>query len=470
MLADAQGNPTSAANPEAVRWLEDALDCFLHFRGSILDGIVGALAADPDFALAHALDGYLGVLATEPLDAARARERFDAFMGRLNPSNLLERERLHLRAADTLLAGDFHGAGAILEEISTQYPRDLLALAVGHQIDFFTGNSRMLRDRIGAVMQAWTPEDANHANLMGMLAFGLEEMHQHDRAFEVGMEAVERNPRDVWALHAVGHTFEETGRFDDGARYYTARSNHWTTGNYFILHNWWHYALFQIEANRVDRALEVHDAVLSTGNPDIALQLLDASALLWRLKLEGFEERERFRDVARKWQRKLEPAFYAFNDMHMMMALVGAGFDADAETLIASRERYVASSLPASVNNVAMTRNIGLPVCKALLAFGRGQYAQVINHLYPIRRRIHEFGGSHAQRDAVLKTLIEAALRAGRFELANAMISERISVRPRSPYNWLKHAVALEGLGQVTQATIARDTANKRLSEARISG
>ena len=469
MLADTQGNQTSTSSQEAVQWLEDALDCFLHFRGSILEGIVGALAADPDFALAHALDGYLGVLATEPQDAARARERFDVFVSRLNPTRLLERERMHLKAADTLLNGDFHTAGAILEEITTQYPRDLLALAVGHQLDFFTGNSRMLRDRIGAVMHAWTPSDTNYANLMGMLAFGLEEMHQHDRAFEVGLEAVERNPHDVWALHAVGHTFEETGRFDDGARYYDAHSNHWTTGNYFILHNWWHYALFQIEANRVDKALEVHDAVLSTGNPDIALQLLDASALLWRLKLEGFEERERFRDVAHKWQRKLEPAFYAFNDMHMMMAFVGAGFDADAEALIASRERYVASGLPAFVNNVAMTREIGLPVCKAILAFGRGHYAQVIDHLYPIRRRIHEFGGSHAQRDAVLKTLIEAALRAGRFALANAMISERISVRPRSPYNWLKHATALEGLGQITHAAIARDTANKRLSEAGIS-
>jgi hypothetical protein len=186
---------------------------------------------------------------------------------------------------------------------------------------------------------------------------------------------------------------------------------------------------------------------------------------LWRLKLEGYSELERFKAVASRWLHKTEPAFYAFNDMHMTMAFVGAGLELEAQNLIESREQWLKSSPNSRMNNVAMTREIGLPVCKAILEFGRGNYAGVIEHLFPIRRRIHEFGGSHAQRDAVLKTLIEAALRGGRFDLARAILSERISVRPRSPYNWLKHAAALEGLGEVTKAALARQTAEKRLKQ-----
>jgi tetratricopeptide (TPR) repeat protein len=462
MLKDRYGNRTSAANSSAVSHLDAALDCFLFFNGSIPDEINLALQADPNFALAQSLQAYIGVLGTEPNDAKIARDSFLVFK---QPSKLEPREHLHLQAAEFLLEGDFFGAGRILEEITISYPRDLLALAVGHQIDFFTGNSRMLCDRPAQAIAAWSEDDPNYSNVLGMLAFGLEECHQHDRALELGFEAVERNSKDVWALHAVGHTFEETGRFDDGMQYYDARVNDWTTGNYFLIHNWWHYALFALEAGNIARVLEIFDtALFNSDNGGLALQLLDASALLWRLKLEGHSELKRFQAVASRWQHKIEPAFYAFNDMHMTMAFVGAGWELEAQTLIESREQWLAGNPNPRMNNVAMTREIGLPVCKAILEFGRSNYKSVIEYLFPIRRRIHEFGGSHAQRDAVLKTLIEAALRGGRFDLARAILSERISVRPRSPYNWLKHAAALEGLGEVTKAALARETAEKRLN------
>jgi tetratricopeptide (TPR) repeat protein len=463
MVKDRFGNQTSAANSSAVSHLDAALDCFLFFNGSIPDEINLSLQADPNFVLARALQAYIGVLGTEPNDANAARESFLNFQ---QPSTLEPRERLHLKAAESLLEGDFLAAGRILEEITISHPRDLLALGVGHQIDFFTGNSRMLRDRPAQAIAAWSEDDPNYSNVLGMLAFGLEECHQHDRALELGLDAVERNPKDVWALHAVGHTFEETGRFDDGMGYYDARASDWTTGNYFLIHNWWHYALFALEAGNIARVHEIFNTALftSTGS-DLALELLDATALLWRLKLEGYSELERFKAVASRWLHKTEPAFYAFNDMHMTMAFVGAGLELEAQNLIESREQWLKSNPNPRMNNVAMTREIGLPVCKAILEFGRGNYGRVIEHLFPIRRRIHEFGGSHAQRDAVLKTLIEAALRDGRYDLARAILSERISVRPRSPYNWLKHAAALEGLGEVTKAALARETAKKRLKQ-----
>jgi hypothetical protein len=80
----------------------------------------------------------------------------------------------------------------------------------------------------------------------------------------------------------------------------------------------------------------------------------------------------------------------------------------------------------------------------------------VVEELYPIRHQVNEFGGSHAQRDAVQKTLLEAALRGGRHDVARTLLSERVSVRPCSPFNWLKQADLAERLGRNGAAATAR--------------
>ena len=87
--------------------------------------------------------------------------------------------------------------------------------------------------------------------------------------------------------------------------------------------------------------LQIFDAVLfNADNGGLALQLLDASALLWRLRLEGHREEARFVSLAAKWLHRIEPAYYAFNDMHAVMALVGAGWFEAASNLIKSRETW----------------------------------------------------------------------------------------------------------------------------------
>jgi hypothetical protein len=457
-LADVAGNITTSTNAKALEHFNQALDDFIHFRGALVENIDAAINVDPDFALGYAYKGYVGVLGTEPKDAEVAKTVVENFLKSTNLSRLSERERLHLQAAKTLLNGDFHGSSGQLAEISRQYPRDILALSTGHQLDFFTGNATLLQHRIEHALPAWTSEDKYYSNLLGMFSFGLEESGDYIHAEEIGLEAVERNPRDVWAIHAVTHTYEMQAAFSKGMKYLDARKNDWARGNFFLNHNWWHYALYTLEAGQDERALQIHDSVLFTENQaDLALQLLDATALCWRLYLEGHDVSARFKKHAELWKCKLEPAFYAFNDMHMAMAFVGAGLEREAEKLIASRERWLLTQNE-NISNVQMTRDIGLPICKAVLAFGRGQYQQTVERLYPIRHRLYEFGGSHAQRDVVLMTLVEAALR-GNDKRAKEILNERFEVKARSPYNWLKQAAFLEQLGEKLESETAKENA-----------
>ncbi len=180
------------------------------------------------------------------------------------------------------------GAGVLLGDISVRFPRDLVALAVGHQIDFFTGDAVNLRDRIGRALSAWGSRDPRSGFVHGMYAFGLEECNQYGQSAEAGQRAVEMNPDDVWGIHAVVHTYEMQGQIPDGVRFMRARRANWSAGNFLSVHNSWHYALYLLQADDVPGALAVYDSFLHhSGSEDVALELLDATALLWRLQLEG---------------------------------------------------------------------------------------------------------------------------------------------------------------------------------------
>ena len=459
MAIDEHGLALAAASPAAVRHYDAAIHELLHFRAGVVDEARLALEEDPGFTLGHVLSAYLGLLTTDADDARAARERFAPFRAGLDTSRLLPRERAHVQAVEYLLDGDFTTCGTLLARITEEYPRDALALIAGHQIDYFTGDARSLRDRIGGALSAWSEDDRHFGCVLGMYAFGLEEAGHYDRSEDVGLRAVELDPHDVWGIHAVVHTYEMQGRFHRGTRYLDERLDAWSKGTFFNVHTWWHYALYALEAADTARALEIYDGFLrGPDNADTSLQMLDASALLWRLLLDGDDQSERWRALADAWVPRVQEPCYAFNDMHAVMAFAASGRIADAERLIADREAYLAEE-HVGVTNQAMTARVGLPVCRAIVAFVAGRHDEVVDLLYPIRHRVHEFGGSHAQRDAVQRTLLESAIRSGRTALARTLVSERLNLRPTSPFNWLKHAEVAEALGDRAAAAAARSRA-----------
>jgi hypothetical protein len=251
------------------------------------------------------------------------------------------------------------------------------------------------------------------------------------------------------------------GQIPDGVRFMRARRQNWSQGNFLNVHNAWHYALYLLQAGDVAGALAVYDSFLHHGgSEDVALELLDATALLWRLQLEGISAGDRWQPLAAAWARLLTPGFYPFNDMHAIMAFIGAGELRRAQDVITALERVVRDPNPAATG-WAMTSSVGLPVCRSLVHYGNARYGQVLDELLPIRTRMHEFGGSHAQRDAVERTLLEAAIRAGRADLASALVSERLAVRECNTYAWSKRAVLLAAAGDRTGAASATARASE---------
>jgi hypothetical protein len=223
-----------------------------------------------------------------------------------------------------LFDGRWSDAALALEQHSILYPRDLLALQCGHLMDFFCANARNLRDRIARALPEWTRDMPGYSILLGMHAFGLEESGDYARAEERGREAVSLEPLDCWAHHAVAHVMEMTGRPEDGIGWMIAREPFWSgEDNGFKVHNWWHRALFHLQLRQSDEALALYDGPVREERSQLALNLVDASALLWRLHLSGVDVASRWKELADGWVPHADGKTYPFNDLHGVMAYLG---------------------------------------------------------------------------------------------------------------------------------------------------
>ncbi|TIW11758.1 MAG: tetratricopeptide repeat protein [Mesorhizobium sp.] len=402
------------------------LQCFI---GDPVATIDRAIAEDPGFVMAHVFKGYLFALATEPEATAVARACHEAAL----PLAATAREQAHIAALGHLAAGRWHDASRLLEDIAIDFPLDAVALQTGHQIDFFTGNARMLRDRIGRALPSWQRGMPGYHAILGMQAFGLEEMGDYARAEGFGRTAIEIEPRDGWAQHAVAHVMEMQSRQKDGIAWMRANPDAWTKDSFLKVHNWWHLALFHYDLGETEEVLALYDGPIYGTRSTLALNMVDASAILWRLHLGGVDVGDRWTALAANWAPKAAAGNDAFNDAHAMMAFVGAGLEAPARTLLEAQRE----AMHASDDNAAFTRDVGHPLTLAIKAFGEADYTEAARLIRPIRSIANRFGGSHAQRDVIDLTLIEAALRAGDGPLARALTGERAFARPDSPLSAL---------------------------------
>ena len=428
MLTDRQSNCVSGATPEAVVHYDDALRAFNIYRGDPIGSLDAAIAAAPDFVQAHVLKAFILVLTTEPacvVEAARIASG-------VRPMVMNERERSQLTILDDLLAGRWTAAAGAMDFHNMRYPHDLAALQCGHLMDFFRGSARDLRDRVARALPSWSPDVPGYHSVFGFYAFGLEEAGDYVRAEEAGRKAIDLEPLDCWAHHAVAHVMEMQGRAEDGIGWMVARQPYWDGDtNFFKVHNWWHRALCHLDLGQIDQVWALYDGPIRGTKSPVAMDLVDASALLWRISLSGHEVGERWTELADAWDAHADGRLYPFNDAHAVMAYLGAGRESAVARVTAAQQDAAAGD--GDVAN--WIRQVGRPLIKGFTAFAHGQYGAAVEALHPVRFVAQQFGGSHAQRDVIDWTLTEAAIRSGMREVAQALSHERLALKPHSPVN-----------------------------------
>lgn len=427
MITDLQGNSLSGANAKAVSLYDEAVAAFNLYRGDPIGLLDQALQEAPAFAMAHIAKIALMATATEPAAMQAATEMAPT----LETLSLNERERSWRNALGLLFKGEWTLAGRAFDYHCMQFPLDLLALQTGHLIDFFCANNRNLRDRPARALTRWSPDIPGYSVVLGMQAFGLEEAGDYARAEALGRQAVAAEPLDCWAHHAVAHVMEMQGRAEDGIGWMLSREAHWAADdNLFKVHNWWHRAVCHLSLEQCDEALALYDGPIREARSAVALDVIDAAALLWRLHLAGVDTGDRWAELADAWLPLADGTTYPFNDWHAAMALLGAGRTDEVQRIKTALRNPDATS-----ETGRWSREIGLPLVEGFEAFWHGDYNTATETLYGARHIVNTFGGSHAQRDIIDLTLLEAALRGSNTAMALALADERLAMKPCSAMN-----------------------------------
>jgi hypothetical protein len=430
MKQDSRGIPLTNADEFALGRYEDAVEQFATYVGDPIATIDEALQRRPEFVAGHILKALVLYTLAERRFAAMAADALAC--ARQHASTANDRERGLIAAAAALVDCRWDDASLAFDRVLANHPRDALALQVAHLMDFYRGDALNLRNRVSRVLPHWDESIRGYSYVLGMHAFGLEEMNQYPQAEATALRALSLQPKDGWAVHAAVHVMEMQGRIDEGIALLQEREGDWAPDNAFAFHNFWHLALFCMDGARYGEALALFDGHVHPGQAAYILSLVDATALLWRLRLEGVDVGDRLLHVADDWEARVadEAGFYAFNDVHAAMAFAMAGRDAALADLATRMEVSSRANSPGA----SIVREIGIPLAHGFAAFARGRYADAVEAVEPVRDTAHRFGGSHAQRDVVTLTLIEAAVRAGDTSRARHYAGERIVHKPGSAW------------------------------------
>lgn len=389
----------TGATPRALALYEQALWRLACHRGGVMEATRSAWREAPGFVAARQLEAWALLSGRDPAGAEAAGWAYAAVQG----LPMSQRERRHTAAIAAAIDGDAPLASGLLDQALAEDPLDLVALTAGHAFDHLLGNAGAQLSRTTRALERWSADLPGYHAVLSMHAFALEESGDYHRAEDVARRALELEPHDIRAHHAVAHVLEMLGRPGEGVHWMAERAGYWNDAAAGATHQWWHLALFHLERDETRQALEIYDRRIGV-EPVAISELIDAAALLWRLELRGAAPGSRWQVLAEHWAPHAADAFCAFNDLHAMLAFAGARRGDLAARLLGAQPR--AAARPGAAGE--MSRMVGEPACRAIHAFAKGDYVtaeRILRGLPPVAGRI---GGSHAQRDVLELTRFAA--------------------------------------------------------------
>lgn len=418
MLADRFSLPLSTSSAAARDAYVDASEQALTFYPGALAAYDRAIAADPDFALAHV--GKAQVLLREG-NVAGGRAALAA--AKELAAGLTERERSHVAIFDLASNGQTEAAITGVRTHLAAWPRDALVISISANPNGLIGGSGRLgqKHQIAELMDSVAPHYGEDYWFLSYHAMALSEDGRLAEARHKIERSVALNPKNAHGAHGFAHVCYESGEAETARAFLLPWLAEYPRDGFFYGHLSWHLSLVEIALGHAAEAEELYrDAIAldrHSGGPQ--LKVADGCAFLWRSELAGYP-----RDAA-AWRAIYEYAGEALPrpvgglaDLHVILAQAVTGDDA----ALAARNRQIeelaaAGRYPSGSYLPALARGFA--------AYERGDFAATIAALAPLAGQNERIGGSRAQHDLIEFTLLKAYLGAQCLDEARRLLSAR---------------------------------------------
>jgi Tfp pilus assembly protein PilF len=432
---DRYGLPLSTASSEAAEAYRDGIDLMLSAWPGAAEAFDRAIAADPDFALAHVARARIhstfqqgGPARTE---AAAARQQV-ARRGSM-------RERTHVETLALAVEGNIAAALSSALKHLESWPRDAVVLSLplgAFGLFAFSGMADHDQARQD-LCERYAPHYGNDWWFLANYGWSLTENGQVARGRAMTERAFDMRRTNAYAAHALLHAMFEDGTVADADALVTQWIGSYDRSGILHGHIHWHQALGALELGDAQKALSIYQNVLrpavSVAPPLNAMS--DCASLLWRLQAYGHAvPADLWADADTYAKAHFPKSSLPFVEMHMALLAAATHNQAALEErlrLIEARLRD--QKLPAGP--------VVPQICQALGAFAGEDYAACVTRLEPVLSEVVRIGGSHAQREIIEDTFIVALIRAGELPRAREHLDRRLHRRP-SPRDARWHAAA----------------------------
>ena len=452
MVKNRSGLTITTSSPKAAELYQEGLDLVLSQNYGPEEKLRAALAADDGFAMAHVALAYVLHLQMNVPAAREMAERGVELAAGCAPE-----ERQIARIMHCFTHGKGTEAIDLVQEHLNDFPTDTLAMRVAqrlYMLGCFGAGVPDFPNHLMAMMHRVAPANGDDWAFLGQYSFAHHETNQPEKAMELATRSLEGNPLNAVASHSVTHAYFEQGDARNGGRWLADWLEGFDRRASYNTHLSWHLALFELAQGRYRQALDLYETHIRPGVQARNLSnLQDAASLMWRLQVYSGEA------PGKPWDEVRDLALpaatgpgAAFRDCHAALAFAGAG---DAETT----QQLVDRLTEQGGKGDDLSREMTLPIALGASAFVAGDYdtaADLMGPTYPMLARI---GGSHAQREVFEDTLLEAYIRADRYEEAKTMLDERLSRRSsvRDTY-WMGRleAEAVQGNPEASRQLLAQ--------------
>jgi hypothetical protein len=424
MHQDRYGLPLSTGSSDAAEAYRDGIDLMLSAWPGAAEAFERAIAADPDFALAHIARARIHTFYQEG-EAARQQA---AIARGLAARRATERERSHVETLALAVEGQLSAALASALRHLEAWPRDAVVMSLplgAFGLFAFSGMADHDQARQD-LCERYAPHYGDDWWFLANHGWSLTENGEVEKGRAMTERAFAMRRDNAYAVHALLHAMFEDGSVADADALVTQWIGGYDRSGILHGHIYWHQALGALEHGDASKALAIYADVLKpsvTAAPPLNA-MSDCASLLWRLAAYGHAAPEALWDDAAAYARQKFPkSSLPFIDVHMALLAAATHDESALEARLSVIEQRLADGKFAAGPVVP-------GIFRAMNAFASGDHAACVQHLEPVLGEVVRIGGSHAQREIVEDTFIVALIRSGDLPRARAMLDRRLHRRP----------------------------------------